>query len=314
MQKRALILGINGMDGSYLADILLEKGYEVHGLVRRNSQPNLWRIQHCLDKITIHQGDVTDTYNLHSVISQVSPDEIYNEADQDHVGFSFIAPQLSVDITYGAVDRLLRIIRGSTIKLFQPLSATMFGDATAPQNEKTPFNPQSPYAVAKLAAYYLCKHYREKYGMFVSTAILYNHDSVRRQGDYLLHYICKAAVRISHGDQETLTIQNPDLKVDIGCAREYMQAVQKMMQLAEPVDLVIGSDFAGSIYSFVQVAFAKTKVSTERLVKGKPTESTSLLSDSSKAKNLIEFVPKYSVYEIINELCDHYTDTLYGGK
>lgn len=317
MQKKALILGINGQDGSYLAEILLERGYEVHGVVRRNSQPNLWRIQHILDQLVIHQGDLLDFSSIYSIFWKILPDEIYNEADQDHIGFSQATPSYSAEITYGAVANLLELVRQikqPKIKLFQPVSATMFGNAPAPQDEETPFDPQSPYAISKLAAYYLCKHYREKHGLFVSTAILYNHDSVRRQGDYLLHYICKAAVRISHGDAEELSISNPDLRVDIGCAREYMEAIYKLMQLDSSIDLVIGSGFAGTIYSFVQTAFGKMRIPMNRLTTTIPTESSSLLSDCSKAMDLLWFKPQRSVYQIIVELCDHYTDILYGGK
>lgn len=314
-QKRALILGINGQDGSYLADILLEKGYDVHGVIRRNSQPNLWRIQHCLDQITLHQGDLLEPLSLNDTINRIRPDEIYNEADQDHVGFSYTLPSYSIAVTTGAVANLLEICKGyPKVRLFQPLSATMYGDAPGPQNEETPFNPQSPYAIAKTAVYYLCKHYREKHGVYVSTAILFNHDSVRRQGDYLLHKICKAAVRIGHHDQETLELSCRWMKVDIGCAHEYMVAAHKMLQLVYPTNLCIGSDFGGSIYSFVQTAFANAHVPMEQFIETPGTISCNLLSDCSKAKELIEWVPNRSVYQIINELCQHYTDKLYGGK
>lgn len=314
-QKRALILGVNGQDGSYLADILLEKGYDVHGVVRRSSQPNLWRLAHCLDQITLHQGDLLEPLSLNTIINRLRPNEIYNEADQDHVGYSTILPSYSAAVTYGAVANLLEMCKGDPkVHLFQPLSATMYGDAPSPQNEETPFNPQSPYAVAKTAAYYLCKHYREKHGVFVSTAILFNHDSVRRQGDYLLHKICRSAVQIGHGDQESLTLSCKWMKVDIGCAREYMEAAWKMLQLESPSHLCIGSDFGGSIYSYVQKAFAHCHVSMNRFLDTPGEVSCNLLSDCSQARDLIGWVPKKSVYQIIDELCEHYTDILYRGK
>lgn len=316
-QPRALILGVNGQDGSYLADILVQAGYDVHGVVRRSSQPNLWRIDHLRDRITIHYGDLLDFGSIHRLFWRVLPDEVYNEADQDHVGYSQLTPHYSSSVTYGAVANLLELVgqvKPPKVKLFQPLSATMFGDIPGPQNEETPFNPQSPYAIAKTAAYHLCKLYREKYGVFVSTAIFYNHDSVRRQGDYLLHKICKAAVQIQHYDSESLSLSNKWMKVDIGCASEYMVAAYKMLQLDTPVNLCIGSDFAGSIYSFVQKAFANCHLSMNRFLDTQGDYSCSLLSDCAMARELIDWVPKRSVYNLIDELCEHYTQTLYGGK
>lgn len=315
-QKRALILGINGQDGSYLAEILLAAGYEVHGVVRRNSQPNLWRLNGCIDQLILHQGDLLDPQCLDRLIGRVRPTEIYNEADQDHVGFSTAAPKVSVDVTYGGVACLLEMVRGSSIRLFQPLSATMFGNAPAPQSLETPFDPQSPYAVSKVAAYYLCKHYREKHGVFVSTAILYNHDSVRRQGDYLLHKICRAAERISRKEQEYLMLSNPEMRVDIGCAEEYMQGVHKLMQLDVPQNIVIGTGVGVKILDLVIEAFRVSIVSSfeSHFKETQGSFTGSLIAEMSHTSEVLNWLPKRSVYAVIRDLCHHYSTELYGGK
>lgn len=248
--KKALILGITGMDGSYLADILLEKGYEVHGMVRRSSTGNLKNIEHNLLSLKLHNGDMSDPLSIREIISDIEPDEIYNEADQDHVGYSYDTVSYSGDITGSAVGRLLEIVRTTWkhAKVFIPLSATMFGNAPAPQNVDTPFNPQSPYAVSKVAAYYWAKYYREHHGMFVTSAILYNHDSVRRTGDYLLHKIARQAVAVQRGQQETIELTgNLSLQVDVGHAFDYMTAAYHSMQQAIPRVVLIGSGISISI-------------------------------------------------------------------
>ncbi len=309
--KRALVIGINGMDGSYLADILIDRGYEVHGVVRRSSQPNLWRIQHCLDKITLHQGDLLDAQRINSIIGKVRPTEIYNEADQDHVGYSFDSPKCSVDVTYGGVASLLEMLKGNhTIKLFQPLSATMFGNAEAPQTLETPFDPQSPYAVAKVAAYYLCKHYREKYGVQVYTAILYNHDSVRRQGDYLLHDICKNAVKIAHGDAKYLPITDLGKRVDIGWAKDYMECVVMQVQEGDAGDRIIGSGIAQSIYQMINhvcshLGLPYSPCAYVKTPNASPTDNY-LLSNRPCSQ-----ITK-TVFDLLDDLCNHYETQLYG--
>jgi len=184
--KRALILGIGGQDGSYLAELLLEKGYKVHGMLRRSSTDNTRNIKHFMDKVTLHQGDLADPLSVDRIIHEVDPHELYNEADQDNVGWSRSTPGYSVDITAGAVARLFESVRRmgfSEIKIFQPVSSTMFGEPTTwPQTEETPLNPMSPYACAKAHAFHLAKYYREKHGVFISTAILYNTCIVERLG------------------------------------------------------------------------------------------------------------------------------------
>lgn len=241
--KRALILGCSGQDGSYLADILLSKGYEVHGFIRRSSVDNTTRIKHVLDRITLHHGDLTDYGSLQNAINKSAPDEIYNEADQDNVGWSRDVPSYNYDVTFKAVGNLLEIIRidAPHARLFQPASATMFQGAAPPQDENTPLTPKSPYACAKSGAYLLARYYREVHGMFVSTGILYNHDSPRRSEEYLVHKICKSALRIAEGKQDKIRLGKLDHLVDIGHAREYMEAAWSMLQMGEPDDFVIAT-------------------------------------------------------------------------
>lgn len=318
--KKALILGIGGQDGSYLADILLEQGWEVHGLVRRSSANNLWRIDHCSDKVTLHKGDLLDPLSLRRVIDSVAPEVIYNEADQDHVGYSHEVPSVSCDVTYKGVANLLEILREfPRIKLFQPLSATMFGNALGPQTLETPFSPQSPYAVAKVAAYYLCKHYRERYNLRITCGILYNHDSIRRQGDYLLHKICKAAVRIFEKDQEYLMLSNLEMKVDVGSAREFMWLISQIMQVDKAVDVVIGTGVATSIRELVMSAFHACIVPMDKLKEVEWESSgtisqSSLVADTSTCRELTGYYPTRSVHGLIREICSYYHNTLYGAK
>ncbi len=243
MTKRALILGIGGQDGSYLADLLVSKGYEVHGLYRRTSVDNLWRIKHLLNKIQLHCGDITDPNSLHRVLQDVKPHELYNEADQDHVGTSFQTPKLSMDVTAGGVLNVLESVKACCpdCKVFQPTSATIFGDALPPQTESTSLNPLSPYACAKAHAYYLARYYRQVYNLHVSTSILYNHDSTRRSGDYLLHNIAKQAIAVSSHQQSYITIGNPDMSVDIGYAPDYCEGIYKILQQSTPDDYILAS-------------------------------------------------------------------------
>jgi len=235
---RALINGVCGQDGSYLADILLERGYEVHGLYRHSSKDPFDNVRHNIGNPNFHliQGDVTDALCLDEVIRKVDPHHIYHEADQDNVDWSFIHPAYQVDVTVKAVSNLLTSVRHHcpSARVFIPCSATMFGDAPAPQTESTPFNPLSPYACAKVAAYHIARMYRQNYGMFICTGILYNHDSPRRNGNYLLHKICKAAAR---GEQVELF--DATQRVAIGYAKDYMRFVTELMDLSYSDDYVV---------------------------------------------------------------------------
>ncbi len=260
--KRALILGIGGQDGSYLADILLEAGYEVHGTVRRSSVDNLTRVAHVIKDITLHRMDLQDKGSIINVMCEVMPDEVYNEADQDSVGWSNDIASFTMDVTAcGAVLAMKAAFAfNKDVRFFQPCSAHMFGDAAvhpapSPQNEETPFRPQSLYAVAKVAAYYAAKYYREVHGMFVSTGILYNHDSPRRSDHYLLHKVCKGAVEIARGKRRFLALGNLDAVVDIGYARDYMVAAHRMLQLDEASDYILASGNAMNVSELVDEAF-----------------------------------------------------------
>ncbi len=306
--KTALILGIGGQDGSYLAEVLLEKGYEVHGLYRHSSVNNLQRIEHIKDQITLHQGDVLDSSSVLAAIINSGATEIYNEADQDNVGWSHDIPGQTFDVTGSAVGNLLSMIcctpKRDKIGFFQPLSATMFGNSKSPQNEETRHDPKSPYACAKVFAYHLCRYYRETYGMFVSTAIFYNHDSPRRSENYLLSKICRSAVRIARGKQEELLLGNLDLRVDIGYAKEYMEAAHSIMQLDKPDDFVIGSGSAYSIWELAKIAINRAGASEHRIKQNpdftRVEKQTMLVGDNIKASNAFGYDPYYKGERLIN--------------
>jgi GDPmannose 4,6-dehydratase len=310
--KKALILGIGGQDGSYLADILLEKGYEVHGFIRRSSTGNLGRVQHSLDRIQLHHGDLLDSVSIYRTLTEVKPDEIYNEADQDHVGWSYSTPAYSMAVTAGAVATLLESVKQvcPEARVFQPCSAMMFGHClTWPQNELTPFNPQSPYACAKVAAYHLARYYRNVHGMFVCTAILYNHDSPRRTEEYLLHQICEGVKRVAMGEQEKVAIGNMEMLVDIGYAKEYMQAAWKMMQLPSANDYIIGSGEACCIRVLLEHACKIMDLDWQEVYVHNPKFSragnpSTLVADAAKAMRDFDFRPEFNAVEMVNYLMD----------
>lgn len=317
--KRALILGIGGQDGSFLAELLLEKGYEVHGMMRRSATDNTQNIAAFQDKITIHQGDLADPLSVHSVIERVRPNEIYNEADQDNVGWSRSTPAYSVDITAGAVGRLFSIVKNinDEIKVFQPVSSTMFGEPTSwPQDENTPLAPMSPYACAKAHAFHLAKYYREKHGMFICTAILYNHTSERQNEDYLLPKICRSAVRIANGDQENLALGNLEEAVDIGYAPDYMEAAWQMMQLDGPDDFIIGSDHLTTIRDLVQWAFYEVGVSMDNVTIDDhfwnpiASEPVRLVGSCDKAGDAFDFKLRVSTPRLVGKLITAYEMSL----
>lgn len=320
MSKRALITGVGGMDGSYLAEILTERGYEVHGLYRRSSVNNLQRLTNPSDpskvtlNIILHKGDVTDPSSVHHVIGKVRPDEVYHLADQDNVDHSFSSPIYSHQVTYGGVVNVLETVRnlGPTIKVFIPISATVFGDATPPQNESTPFNPLSPYAVAKSAAYYAARYYRQVHGMFVATAILYNHDSPRRGGEYLLHRMVRAAIRVARGEQNELPMIDPDnLILDIGYAKDYMEAAHQMMQLEKPDDFVICSkvwtfatEVIGELIRLIKVDLMDRIVGDEKF--DRPGPRPTLVGDCYKAKHTFSFNPQNDIFKVVGMLVEKY--------
>jgi len=312
--KRALILGIGGQDGSYLADILLEKGYEVHGLIRRSSLDNTTRIKHILDQVILHRGDLTDYGSLENAVVVSNPDEIYNEADQDAVGWSRQVPSYNYDVTFKAVGNLLEIIKrfAPNARVFQPASATMFQGSPYPQDENTPLTPQSPYACAKAGAYHLARYYRQSHGLFVSTGILYNHDSPRRSEDYLVHKICKSAIRIAKGEQDKMRLGNLDHLVDIGHAREFMEAAWSMLQLDQPDDFVIATGISYSVGGLAcsaleQVGITDTPSRLEvdpAFVPKSGRTGPSLIGNIDKARLEFGFNPKLHGFMLINSILE----------
>lgn len=313
--KRAIIFGITGQDGSYLAEILLEKGYEVHGVIRRSATGNTINIDHLLkndniiDKnLFIHRGDLSDPISIYRIILEVKPDEVYNEADQDHVSWSYDMVGYSADITASAPARILEIIYRSdkNIKYFQPCTSNMFGETEeTPQNENTRFNPMSPYACAKASAYYFTRYYRQSLGLFASSAIMYNHESPRRTEEYVTRKITSSVARISLGKQESLELGDTSAKIDWGYAREYMEAAHSIMQLGEPEDFIIATGEAHSVQEFVNEAFDFVGLkSSDYLEINKkllrPTKTSTLVGDISKAKKKFQFNPKFKFKELVH--------------
>ena len=316
-KKKALILGVTGQDGSYLAEVLLEEGYEVHGFIRKSATGNTVNINHLIkdkeEKITLHKGDLADATSVYRVINEVRPDEIYNEADQDHVTWSFASVDYTCDITAGAVARILEIIKqiDPKIKYFQPVSSNMFGQAVEiPQNEETAFKPQSPYAAAKAFAYTLCRFYREVFGMHVCTGIFYNHESPRRTDDYVTRKITKAAARIKLGLQDKIHLGNLDTKIDFGYAKEYMEAAWKLMQVEKPDDYIICTGEVHSVREFLEEAFSCVGLNCDDYLEfdqrfARPSKTSTLLGDISKAKNAFDFDPQIKFKELVQLMVEH---------
>jgi len=313
--KRAIIFGITGQDGSYLSEILLEKGYEVHGVIRRSATGNTINIDHLLENdniidknLFIHRGDLSDPISIYRIILEVKPDEVYNEADQDHVSWSYDMVGYSADITASAPARILEIIYRSdkNIKYFQPCTSNMFGETEeTPQNENTRFNPMSPYACAKASAYYFTRYYRQSLGLFASTAIMYNHESPRRTEEYVTRKITSSVARISLGKQESLELGDTSAKIDWGYAREYMEAAHSILQLDEPEDFIIATGEAHSVQEFVNEAFEFVGLkSSDYLEINKkllrPAKTSTLVGDISKAKKKFEFNPKFKFKELVH--------------
>jgi GDPmannose 4,6-dehydratase len=311
--KIALVLGINGQDGSFLAELLLKKGYEVHGLIRKTALNNLQNIEHIKEKINLHYGDLSDSLSISKAIHNSNPHEIYNEADQDHAGISFDIPAYSYDVTGAAVGRILEIIKNFNpdIKYFQPVTSNMFGNITkSPQDEKTPFFPLSPYACSKVFAFHLCKMYRENFGMFISTATFYNHESERRTENYVTRKTTMAAARISKGLQSELILGDLTARIDWGYAGEYMEAAWKIMQQDQSDDYVIGTGETTSVEDFVNFTFEYLGLDPKKYVKSssklfRPAKNMLLVSDCSKAKDRFGFNPKIKVRQLIKIMVDH---------
>jgi len=313
MSKCALILGITGQDGSYLAELLLGKGYEVHGLIRKSATGNTKNIEHILDDVTLHPGDLADVPSLYRIIGEVKPQEIYNEADQDHAGWSYKLVDYASDITGGAPGRILEIIRqlDPGIRYFQPLTSNMFGQATeCPQNEETTLMPQSPYACAKVYAFMLTRYYRQVHNIFASTAIFFNHESPRRTEAYVSRKITKAAARISLGLQDKLNLGDTSAEIDFGYAKEYMEAAWNILQLDSPDDFIIGTGEAHSVQEFVNEAFNIVSLTSDDHVEidpslFRPGKTSTLIADYSKAKEAFGYEPKIKFKELAKIMVEH---------
>ena len=301
--KKALITGITGQDGSYLAELLLEKGYEVHGLIRRSSTFNTSRIDHLFQdphekgiRLHLHYGDITDGVGLANLIREIEPQEIYNLAAQSHVKVSFEVPDFTAQVDAVGTIRLLEAIRASKIdtRFYQASTSELFGSTPPPQSEISPFAPQSPYAAAKLYSYWVVRNYREAYGMHATNGILFNHESPRRGETFVTRKITMAAARIKLGLQDKLYLGNLDAIRDWGYAKEYVESMWLMLQQDESDDYVVGTgvgatvrDFCEASFSALDLDYKKYVVTEERYIR--PTEVDALIADASKMKNKLQW-------------------------
>jgi GDPmannose 4,6-dehydratase len=310
--KKAFITGITGQDGSYLAEFLINKGYEVHGLVRRSSSFNTSRLRHIFQdphvqgaQLRLHYGDLSDSSRLTTLLSTIKPDEIYNLAAQSHVRVSFDEPENTGNITGLATARLLEAIRlvCPESKFYQASSSEMFGASPPPQSEDTPFYPRSPYGVAKVYSYWLTKNYREAYGLFAANGVLFNHESPRRGETFVTRKITQAAARISLGEQDKLYLGNLESIRDWGYAPEYVEAMWLMLQLEKPTDLVVATGQATSVREFLEYSFESVGLDWREYVEidpryFRPTEVDSLIGDYSKTNKLTGWAPSISIQEL----------------
>jgi GDPmannose 4,6-dehydratase len=314
MTKRALITGITGQDGSFLTELLLEKGYEVYGIIRRSSSFNTDRIDHLYQdphepgtRLRLVYGDLNDSSSLNTVIRQIRPDEIYNLGAQSHVRVSFDVPEYTGEVTGIGTVRLLEAIReaGISPKFYQASSSELYGKAVeTPQRETTPFYPRSPYACAKAYAYWITVNYRESYGMFACNGILFNHESERRGETFVSRKITRAATRIKLGLQHKLYMGNLDAQRDWGYARDYVEAMWLMMQVSEPDDYVIATGETHSVREFLEEAFGCLDLDWSEYVEidpryFRPAEVDLLLGDPAKARTILGWEPKVSFKELV---------------
>lgn len=310
--KRALISGITGQDGSYLAELLLDKGYEVWGMVRRSSTENFERIEHIRDKLTLRQADLLDDHSLIKLIEEADPHEVYNLAAQSFVPTSWTKPILTAEFTALGVTRILEAIRevNPKIRFYQASSSEMFGNVReSPQNENTPLYPRSPYGVAKSYGHFITVNYRESYGMFCSSGILFNHESPRRGREFVTRKITDAAARIKLGMMNELKLGNLEAKRDWGYAGDYVEAMWLMLQQEKPEDYVIGTGVAHSVRELVKVAFEIAQLDWEKYVQVddglfRPAEVDMLLADYSKARRQLGWYPTVNFYDLIKMMME----------
>ena len=308
--KRALISGITGQDGSYLAELLLEKGYEVHGIVRRASTINTSRIDHVFEQLHLHYGDLADGRSLERIVSNVMPCEVYNLGAQSHVRTSFEIPEYTADVDALGTLRFLEVCRGRGIKFYQASSSELFGKvAEVPQSETTPFYPRSPYGVAKLHSFWSVVNYRESYSMFACNGILFNHESPRRGETFVTRKIVKRAVEISRGLENTLLLGNLDAKRDWGYAKEYVEGMWRMLQQDVPDDYVLATGETHSVREFLEEVFGYLNLNWQDHVKidsrlFRPAEVDLLQGDYSKAKRVLGWEPKVKFSELAHLMVD----------
>ena len=307
---RALITGITGQDGSYLAELLLSKGYEVHGFLRKSSTGNTANIDHIIDRIKLHRGDVTDANSLLKAIESSNPDEIYNEADLDHVGWSWSNPEYAYRVTGITPLTILGAIRGSRTKFLQPISSNIFGKTSvSPQDENTPHNPQSPYACAKSLAFHTVRMFREL-GVFASTAILYNHESIRRTDDYVTRKITKAVANIVLGRQSELILGDVTAEIDWGWSEDYVEAEYAILQNKFPGDFIIATGETHSVYEFAKEAFSVVGLEVDKYLKtspehSRPTKNSRLAGDTTKALEVLGFTAKHRFRDIVRIMVEN---------
>ena len=328
--KVALITGITGQDGSYLAELLLEKGYDVHGIIRRASLINTARIDHIFDKLSLHYGDLTDSTNLVSVIKEVEPDEIYNLGAQSHVKVSFEIPEYTGQVDGLGTLRILEAVRllgmEDKVRIYQASTSELYGLVQeVPQRETTPFYPRSPYGVAKLYGYWIVKNYRESYGLHASSGILFNHESPRRGETFVTRKITRGLSRISTGEQDVLSLGNLDARRDWGHAKDFVEAMWLMLQQDKPDDYVIATGEQYSVRDFVNEAAPYFGMNIEWMGEGlsevgydwntkrpvikvdpkyfRPAEVATLLGDPTKAKEKLGWEPKTSFTQLVEDMC-----------
>lgn len=317
--KTALITGITGQDGSYLTELLLEKGYTVHGIIRRASNFNTQRIDHLIEdpeiyniKLFLHYGDMTDGSRLVTLIAKLVPDEVYNLAAQSHVRVSFDEPEYTGDSVGLGTTRLLEAIRitGVESKFYQASSSEMFGATPPPQNEETPFYPRSPYGAAKLYSYWMTRNYREAYGIFACNGILFNHESERRGETFVTQKIALGVARIAQGKQKELVLGNLDAVRDWGYAPEYAEGMWRMLQQKTPGDYVLATNTGYSVRDFLRCSFDVVNLDWEKYVKFderymRPNEVDTLIGDYSKAKTILNWEPKTLVPNLAKLMVTH---------
>ena len=316
--KKALITGITGQDGSYLSELLLSKGYEVHGIMRRASTFNTARINHIYSdfhkagtRLFLHYGDLSDSEQISSIIYNIEPDEVYHLGAQSHVRVSFDTPTYTGDVTALGTARILEVIHRSkqNIRFYQASSSEMFGAAKPPQDEETPFEPRSPYACAKVYGYWMVRNYREGYGMFACNGILFNHESPRRGETFVTRKITRAIAGIIGKKQEALYLGNLDAKRDWGYAPEYVDFMWRMLQQKTPSDYVIGTGETHSVKEFLERAFSYAGLDSKKFVKidkryFRPTEVDHLIADTAKAKKALGLDLKLKFEDLVKVMVD----------